>query len=169
MDEMFSFCLKSELDHMWHVVRIYGPAEVHQDEISTQSPLLLNCDFFPNGIRKLCTLQSGSLADVRTQSCSLMAPAGCNTSNIDADSRKGERSEVGTMTRIILSGILIAWHWSEGLISLLFCPTLYLINWVLASSHNICPCSQSTVFLIINKNQWGEMLKGLTGKDLFIF
>lgn len=79
MDNVFSFCFQSELDYMWHVVRVYEPVEVHQDEISLESPLLLNCDFSPDGFRKLCTLHSSSLANVRTRSCSLMVPAGRNT------------------------------------------------------------------------------------------
>lgn len=101
-----------------------------------ESPLLLSCDFSPNGIRELCTLQSSSSENIGNTKLLWTEPAWCNMFVDGFSGRETEaRQKRGEKGRV-LSGILRAWHWvrarkesvdATGNLFMLH----YLITWVL--------------------------------------
>lgn len=83
-----------------------------------ESPLLLSCDFSPNGIRELCTLQSSSSENIGNTKLLWTVPAWCNmcswTDFRQRDRSKTEGQEKGKEKKwfgLKVESCLLFWAW----------------------------------------------------------
>lgn len=74
------------------VVRGQGLQGLERLNSHEESPLLLSCDFSPNGIRELCTLQSSSSENIGNTKLLWTAPAWCDMC-LCTDFRQRDRSK----------------------------------------------------------------------------